>query len=43
MTHRRHMTPEQRRAHSILDLVKSGYQVPNSRVRWALIVLGDMA
>lgn len=43
MTLRDHLTPVQREAHMVLDLVLNGYEVPQSRVRWALIVLGDLA
>jgi hypothetical protein len=43
MTHRFGLSPDQRKAHTILDLVRGGFDVPQSRVRWALIVLGDLA
>lgn len=42
MTLRDHITPRQRLAHEILDMVRAGIQVSPVRVSWALIVLGDV-
>lgn len=41
MTLRTNISGEQRIAHAILDMVRWGWDVPQSRVLWALSVLGD--
>jgi hypothetical protein len=41
MTLRDHLTPRQRQAHELLDLVRAGVNISQIRIRWALIVLGD--
>ena len=33
----------QREAHVVLDRVRAGVDVPDELVRWALLVLGDLA
>ena len=38
---RDHCTPDQRRAHAILDLVRAGDKVDPRDVRWALATLGE--
>lgn len=43
MTLRDHLTPEQREAHQILDLVRNGCDVHWRRICWALVILGDLA
>lgn len=42
MTLRSNMTDRKRKAHEILDIVKAGGYMPDSRVSWALAVLGDV-
>lgn len=41
MTLRNHCTPEQLRAHAILDRVRAGLLVSNTQIRWALLKLGE--
>jgi hypothetical protein len=41
MTLRNNIPAKKRLAHEILDLVRNGLRVEPSRVKWALIVLGD--
>lgn len=41
MTLRDNITERKRLAHELLDQVRAGLPVQASRVRWALIVLGD--
>jgi len=41
MTLRNHCTPEQLRAHAILDRVRAGLLVSNMQIRWALTTLGE--
>lgn len=36
------MSHEEREAHRILGLVRSGFGVPASTVIWALVVCGDL-
>lgn len=38
---RDHCNYEELEAHRILDMVKAGFDVPNSTICWALFVLGD--
>ncbi len=42
MTLRTHLTTPQRLAHEILDLVKNNLPVDKDRIKWALVVLGDV-
>ncbi len=42
MTLRLNIEPRKRLAHEILDSVRAGLPVEASRVRWALVVLGDV-
>lgn len=41
MTLRDHCTPEQLRAHAILDRARAGLLVSGVQIRWALLTLGD--
>lgn len=41
MTLRNHCTPDQLRAHAILDRVRAGMLVSNTQIRWALLTLGE--
>lgn len=36
------MTDEEKEASRILGLVREGYEVPDSVVRWALFIAGDL-
>lgn len=40
-TLRDHISEKKRRAHSILDRVRAGEQVPIQSVNWALATLGE--
>lgn len=42
MTLRDHITPVQREAHAILDLVRAGVDVDDDSIAFALAVLGDL-
>lgn len=42
MTLRTNITARQKMAHELLDMVKNGLFVEPSRVRWALVILGDV-
>lgn len=42
MTLRDNLTADKRLAHSILDQVRADLPVPDERIRWALVVLGDV-
>lgn len=42
MTLRTNLTARQRFAHFVLDQVRAGLPMPESRIRWALLVLGDV-
>lgn len=37
------MTPTQREAMQVLDLVRAGVEVPPVRVNWALAITGDLS
>ena len=37
------MTDEEREASRILDMVREGADVPQSVIRWALMMAGDLA
>lgn len=41
MTLRDHCTPDQLRAHAILDRARAGLLVSNMQIRWALMKLGE--
>lgn len=41
MTLRNNCTPEQLRAHAILDSARAGLLVPDAQIIWALTTLGD--
>ncbi len=41
MTLRNHCTPDQLRAHAILDRARAGLLVSNTQIRWALLTLGE--
>ena len=41
MTLRDNCTPEQLRAHGILDLARSGGAVTRAEIVWALVTLGE--
>lgn len=43
MTLRNNLSERKRMAHQILDQVRAGLPVEPSQVRWALIILGDVA
>lgn len=38
---RAHLTEIKRQAMEVLDMVRAGLDVPESRIRWALFVTGD--
>jgi hypothetical protein len=42
MTLRTNINARQRMAHELLDMVKSGLYVAAPRIRWALVILGDV-
>lgn len=42
MTLRTNITARQKMAHELLDMVKNGLFVEPGRVRWALVILGDV-
>jgi hypothetical protein len=37
------MTDEEREAARILDMVREGFDAPESVIRWALMMAGDLA
>lgn len=41
MTLRDYCTPDQHRAHSILDAVKGGLDIDQDQIVWALATLGE--
>jgi hypothetical protein len=41
MSLRDHCTPEQRRAHALLDAARIGLPVSHEEICWALLMLGE--